>query len=523
MVGEEKARLRFGMRTQLVVLFTFAFTIVFAAIFYWVYTFTTEHSKDRLRRTLDEVTRGTAQGIDGDEIEALYRDGVARPDGFSDDPRYVREMNYLKEVNAVQPRAMPYTMVRGGEPDTRRVGKASAAPEYVYIVDVDIPNTPHAGFLETDTLGPDAERAWKEGVFTERPDIYTDRFGSWMTSYAPIKNHAGKVVALLGCDYEASYVQEVQHRAKRSVAIVMLATYAAMLLVVYFAAGFFTRPVRELTRATETLGEGNLGTSLELAKRSDELGALARAFNDMSGRLSRAFRELARANEELEDRVKERTAQLTQEQEKSERLLRNVLPQEIAERLKSEPQTIAEGFDAVTVLFADIVGFTEMSARSSPIEVVRLLNEVFSAFDKLADEHGLEKIKTIGDAYMVVGGLPVPRPDHAQAVADMALSMQAFMHELQKTQPGLAIRIGVHTGPVVAGVIGTKKFSYDLWGDTVNVASRMESHGERDRVQVSDAAAAALRAEFVVEARGTIKVKGRGELATHWLVARKPR
>ena len=511
------------MRTQLVLLFTIAFTIIFAAIFYWVYTFTTERSMERLRRNLDEVTRGTVKGIDGDEIESLYREGVPRPDGFSDDPRYVREMDHLKQVNAVSPRAMPYTMVRGGEPDTRRVGKASAAPEYVYIVDVDIPNTPHAGFLETDTLGPDAERAWNQGVFTERPDIYTDRFGSWMTSYAPIKNHAGKVVALLGCDYEASYVYDVQRRAKRSVSLVLGGTYLAMLLVVWFAAGFFTRPVRELTRATEGLGEGNLGNDIALAKRTDELGALARAFNDMSGRLARAFRELARANEELEDRVAQRTKELASEREKSEKLLRNVLPGEIAERLKNEPQTIAEGFEAVTVLFADIVGFTEMSARSSPIEVVRLLNEVFSAFDKLAEEHGLEKIKTIGDAYMVVGGLPVPRDDHAIAVADMALAMQSFMRSLQEKQPGLAIRIGVHTGPVVAGVIGTKKFSYDLWGDTVNVASRMESHGERDRVQLSDAAAAALRTEFVVEARGTIKVKGRGELMTHWLIARKTR
>jgi class 3 adenylate cyclase len=219
--------------------------------------------------------------------------------------------------------------------------------------------------------------------------------------------------------------------------------------------------------------------------------------------------------------VKLRTAELAKEQEKSEKLLRNVLPEEIATRLKNEPQTIAEGFEAVTVAFADIVGFTELSARSSPIEVVRMLNEIFSAFDALADKHGLEKIKTIGDAYMVVGGLPVQRPDHAQAVADMAIEMQAFMRTLQEKSPGLAIRIGVHTGPVVAGVIGTKKFSYDLWGDTVNVASRMESHGERDRIQLSDAAAAALREDFVVEVRGTIKVKGRGELATHWLVERR--
>jgi len=508
------------MRAQLVALFTIAFTIVFAAVFYWVYTFTTTHTEERLRADLNNATRGAVTGIDGDEIEALYRDGVAKPDGYSDDPRYVRENAYLEQVHALSPQAIPYTMVRGG-PSARRVGPASPAPEYVYIVDVDIAGTKHAGFLETDTLVPEADRAWDTGQLVERPDVYTDRFGSWMTSYMPIKNHAGKVVALLGCDYDASYVYEVRKKAQRSVVAVLLASYAAMLLLVFFAAGYFTRPVRELTRATENLGEANLGKDTALASRTDELGALARAFNDMSGRLARAFGELARSNEVLEERVKERTAELASEQQKSERLLRNVLPAEIAERLKSEPTTIAEGFDAVTVLFADIVGFTEMSARSSPLEVVRLLNEVFSAFDKLAEKFGLEKIKTIGDAYMVVGGLPVPRPDHAQAVADMALEMQAFMHHLRERQPGLAIRIGIHTGPVVAGVIGTKKFSYDLWGDTVNVASRMESHGEKDRVQVSDAAADALRGDFEIEARGTIKVKGRGELATHWLLRRK--
>jgi class 3 adenylate cyclase len=509
------------MRTQLVALFTIAFTIVFAAVFYWVFTFTTTRAEDRLRVDLDNTARGAVTGIDGDEIEALYRDGKPRPDGYSDDPRYVRENAYLQQVNRLSPQAMPYTMVRGGRPDTRRVGAAAKAPEYVYIVDVDIPNTPHAGFLETDTLVPEADRAWDTGKLTHRKDIYTDRFGTWLTTYMPIKNHAGTVVALLGCDYEASYVYQVRRSAQRSVARFLLASYVATLVLVWFAAGFFTRPVRELTAATEKLHERDFGSALVLAKRSDELGALARAFNDMSGRLSRAFGELARSNEVLEERVKERTAELASEQEKSERLLRNVLPAEIAERLKREPQTIAEGFDAVTVLFADIVGFTEMSARSSPIEVVRLLNEVFSAFDKLAEKHGLEKIKTIGDAYMVVGGLPVPRADHAAAVADMALEMQAFMHALREKQPGLSIRIGVHTGPVVAGVIGTKKFSYDLWGDTVNVASRMESHGERDRIQLSDAAAAALRVEFDVEERGTIKVKGRGELVTHWLVGRK--
>jgi class 3 adenylate cyclase len=503
-------KFRFGLRPQLVALFTFAFTLVFAVIFYTVYLFITKHTTHQLRSDLDDTLLGTAKGIDGDETIGLFKEGTATPDGFSDDVRYKKQMAYLKQVHELEPRAFPYTMVRGSGPH-----------EYIYVVDVDTNDTKHAAFLEHDTHTQEADDAWDKGRLTERPDLYEDKWGRWMTSYAPIRDHTGKIVALLGCDFEAGYVETVQREAKRNVVLVMLATYAGMLLLVWFAAGFFTRPVRELTLATENLGEDSLGKDVPLAKRNDELGALARAFNDMSGRLARAFKELAKANEELEDRVKARTAELAQEQEKSEKLLRNVPPKEIADRLKNEPQTIAEGFEAVTVAFADIVGFTEMSARSSPIEVVRMLNEIFSAFDALAEKFGLEKIKTIGDAYMVVGGLPVQRPDHAQAVADMALEMQAFMRTLQAKQPGLAIRVGMHTGPVVAGVIGTKKFSYDLWGDTVNVASRMESHGERDRIQLSDAAASALRVDFVVEYRGTIKVKGRGELTTHWLVERR--
>jgi adenylate cyclase len=241
----------------------------------------------------------------------------------------------------------------------------------------------------------------------------------------------------------------------------------------------------------------------------------------MSRRLGRAFGEIEQANSVLEERVLERTAELAQEQEKSEKLLRNVLPAEIADRLKTNPQAIAEGYEAVTVLFADIVGFTAMSARVSPIDLVSLLNSIFSSFDRLADRHGLEKIKTIGDAYMVVGGLPRPRPDHAVAVADMALDMQNVMVDLQATHEGLAIRVGIHTGPVVAGVLGTKKFSYDLWGDTVNIASRLESHSESGRIQVSGAVADALRPLFELEERGQVTLKGRGAMTTFWLLRRR--
>jgi PAS domain S-box-containing protein len=213
-------------------------------------------------------------------------------------------------------------------------------------------------------------------------------------------------------------------------------------------------------------------------------------------------------------------------EEKSERLLLNILPAPIAEQLKQNPNpdpqlglVIAEQFEAATILFADIVGFTPLSSRMPATELVNLLNHIFSAFDRLAERHGVEKIKTIGDAYMAVGGVPVPSNDHAIGIANMALDMQQIITCFQPDigQP-INIRIGIHTGPVVAGVIGVKKFSYDLWGDTVNVASRMESSGEPGKIQVTATTYERLKDRFLFEERGTIDVKGKGSMTTYWLI-----
>ncbi|MBE9117950.1 PAS domain-containing protein [Lusitaniella coriacea LEGE 07157] len=214
--------------------------------------------------------------------------------------------------------------------------------------------------------------------------------------------------------------------------------------------------------------------------------------------------------------------------QKSESLLLNILPRKIAEQLKQTRGAIAEQFDDVTILFADIVDFTPLSAQMSPIELVNLLNQIFSTFDKLAEHYGLEKIKTIGDAYMVVGGLPDPMPNHASAIADMALAMRLAIikfqperiKELRNGQP-LQIRIGINTGSVVAGVIGMRKFIYDLWGDTVNVASRMESQGEAGRIQITQETYERLNDSYSFEKRGLISVKGRGEMTTYWLAGKK--
>ncbi|MEG4213991.1 adenylate/guanylate cyclase domain-containing protein [Microcoleus sp. Pol14C6] len=219
---------------------------------------------------------------------------------------------------------------------------------------------------------------------------------------------------------------------------------------------------------------------------------------------------------------KQAEAALRLEQEKSDRLLLNVLPQPIADRLKQDQSIIADTFAEVTVLFADIVGFTQISSQISPPELVSLLNDIFSTFDLLAEKHGLEKIKTIGDAYMVVGGLPMPRRDHAEAIAEMALDMQQAITDFSNTHSqAFSIRIGINSGPVVAGVIGIKKFIYDLWGDTVNTASRMESHGKPGSIQVTETTYQQLRENYLFENRGAIEVKGKGEMTTYLLKCRK--
>lgn len=218
---------------------------------------------------------------------------------------------------------------------------------------------------------------------------------------------------------------------------------------------------------------------------------------------------------------------LRYQQEQSERLLLNVLPARIASKLKREHSTIAEKFSNVTVLFADIVGFTQIAGQLSPIELVDLLNYLFSAFDMLTERHNLEKIKTIGDAYMAVAGLPRRQTNHAHNAARMALDMQQAVHQFNikhdfplQGQP-LKMRIGLHSGPVVAGVIGIKKFIYDLWGDTVNMASRMESQGEAGQIQVSEMTYHLIHRDFELEQRGTVQIKGRGEMKTYWLQGRK--
>lgn len=256
--------------------------------------------------------------------------------------------------------------------------------------------------------------------------------------------------------------------------------------------------------------------------RCIEMGAedyLPKPFNPV---LLRARVEASLEKKRLRDREQAYLAQLRIEREKSERLLLNILPSAIAERLKEDQGIIAESFTEATILFSDVVGFTQMSARIKPVELVYLLNEIFSSFDELAARHGLEKIKTIGDAYMVAAGLPERRADHAEAMAEMGLDMQAALDAFNRARgTTLNIRTGINTGPVVAGIIGTSKFIYDLWGDAVNTASRMESHSTPGRIQVTAATFERLRHAYLFEPRGTINIKGKGDMSTYFLLGRK--
>ncbi|WP_035990460.1 adenylate/guanylate cyclase domain-containing protein [Leptolyngbya sp. KIOST-1] len=214
--------------------------------------------------------------------------------------------------------------------------------------------------------------------------------------------------------------------------------------------------------------------------------------------------------------------ELRQQRQQADRLLVNILPYRIAQRLKGGARTIAESLDQVSVLFADLVNFTAASSQMTPRQLVKMLNEVFSMFDQLAEFHRLEKIKTIGDAYMVAGGLPTLNDDHAAAIAQFALDICDAIKQFPRPDGNtFQIRVGINTGPVVAGVIGRRKFAYDLWGDTVNIASRMEATGEAQRIQVTPELYEKLKDQFQFEPRGYVAVKGRGQMMTYWLVGRR--
>ena len=277
--------------------------------------------------------------------------------------------------------------------------------------------------------------------------------------------------------------------------------------------------------------EGYLPVLVITAQPDEKLRALKAGAKDFVSKPFDLAEVLARVQNLLEVRLlhsetKKLYKQVVAEQKVSERLLHNVLPQAIAERLKGRPEVMADNFSDiiadtypdVTVLFADIVGFTKLSEGVSAAVLINVLNDIFIRFDTIADHWGLEKIKTIGDSYMAAAGLPIPVPNHAERAANMALDMLEVMDRFnEQSDYQLNIRIGMSTGAAVAGVIGKRKFLYDLWGDVVNTASRMESHGVAGRIQITDSTRLQLGELFLLEKRGAIEVKGKGEMNTWFL------
>ncbi|MCH2170615.1 HAMP domain-containing protein [Myxococcota bacterium] len=277
------------------------------------------------------------------------------------------------------------------------------------------------------------------------------------------------------------------------------------------------RRTATLVDTAQQISSGNLDVRSGL-EGNDELGRLSQSFDEMVERLSQA---LDHAHERTRESERQRE-DLAAERDRSEKLLHNILPAVIAGRLKEGEATIAETYPEVSVLFGDIVGFTQLSDRLGPRQIVAMLNEIFGRFDGLAQQHELEKIKTIGDCYMVVAGVPERSPTHCQQIANFALDAVDGFREFAKDfgEP-LQLRIGIHTGTVVAGVVGTQKFSFDLWGDVVNVASRLESTSEANRIHVSDAVQVRLADDFRFEDRGRVDLKGKEAMHTWFLEGRR--
>jgi class 3 adenylate cyclase len=334
----------------------------------------------------------------------------------------------------------------------------------------------------------------KEGTMIEGPLFFGQRT---LASFMPlnIKGLHWVIGSVMDLDEALKPVSEMQR--------LFLWWGSGLLLLTAIAALLMTRqilrPVHALVDAARRVAAGDLNAQVEW-KWKDELGVLSDTFNSMTRS------------------IREKTALIEEKNRENERLLLNILPGEIAARLKEGETEIADSFADVTVLFGDLVGFTALSSKTSAAEIVDILNGLFSLFDQTAAELGIEKIKTIGDCYMAVCGLPNPCPDHADRMARMAIRMaDATRRYGEEKRIDLQLRIGLNSGPVVAGVIGATKFIYDLWGDTVNLASRMESTGIPGGIQVTRSVYEQLKDNFEFECRGMVQVKGKGEIEA-WLL-----
>ncbi|HEY4179349.1 MAG TPA: adenylate/guanylate cyclase domain-containing protein [Kofleriaceae bacterium] len=514
---------------------TTAFFIVSATVSLllavFMYRFVEARLREDLAQRLADITHVGAHSLDGPEYRELVGKLGELDDGQTADvehsPAFKRVYDQLRAIRAAEPKLIRFAYILAPTADPtkpRFVGDADVLDLLAQVAAGSAPaDTEISHFAQEYELKdvPLLQKALTDCSTELEPDfVYDDAFKLYSISAyqalagpdgQPLRRADGKCLGVLGIDIADTEVRATLAQAGR-LAIEISVGAALLSLIISIAMGtVITRSILALSATVKRFAEKDFTARTKVLGK-DEIGQLGENFNAMAG-------QIEDYSVNLEDTVRRRTAELSAEKATSERLLLNVLPAPIAERLKHGENLIVDKFDAVTVLFADIVGFTALSSRTTPEKLVTMLNELFTTFDKLAEKHGLEKIKTIGDAYMVVAGIPRPIADHALAMINFAIDMLASIQAYSdRTSSGLTIRVGVHTGSVVAGVIGEKKFIYDLWGDTVNTASRMESHGIAGRVHVSEATYEQVRDHFDLESRGVIEVKGKGEMTTYLVV-----
>jgi class 3 adenylate cyclase len=510
------------LRRKLTLAFFLVSALVSVVLALVLYRFMERRLTGELRSRLRDVAYLGARSIDRPAYARLREVAGAHPDeaAIAAAERSVEYRTISDELRAI----------RDAEPGLVRFAYLLTPTEDPgvarYVVDADVlalvaqgsdEEISHLGEAFDLAALPVLRRALAECVpAVERDLTYDPEFDVYSVSaYQPLGGGAGTCLGVLGVDITDQDQRRALHAARRLAIELSIGVIALALIVSITMGTLLTRSVLALSSTVRRFADKDFNARAEV-RSSDEIGQLAGNFNAMAATIQEH-------SEHLEELVELRTRELSAEKQTSERLLLNVLPGPIAERLKHDDGVIVDRFDHVTVLFADIVGFTTMSARTSPEALVTMLDDLFTLFDRLAERHGLEKIKTIGDCYMAVAGIPAEMATHATVMAQMGLDMLAAIAEYARGRGmELAIRVGVHSGSVVAGVIGRKKFIYDLWGDTVNTASRMESHGLPGRVHLTEATARLLGDEFELEARGSIEIKGKGLMTTYLLGPRRP-
>ena len=517
------------LRRKITVAFFLVSSLVSILLALFLYRFIERQLATELRSKLLDIAHVGAAELEEDAVRKLRTQLGTLDDtqvaAIENSPEYKEVYAHLRMLRRTEPDLMQYAyLLAPGDDDDN--------PKFIADADVldynarlargeklpDGESISHFNLPYPVTEIPLMKKALLECSTQLEPDfVWDEKFKvNSISAYVPmtddngvaLRDEKGKCLGVLGLDITDRQMRAALAKAGGLAIKISLAMLLLALIVSIVLSTLLTRSILALTTTVKRFADKDFTARTPVLSK-DEVGQLGLNFNQMAATIQEH-------SEHLEDLVKHRTKELSEEKQTSERLLLNVLPAPIADRLKSGAGLIVDRFEAVSVLFADIVGFTSLSSRIAPEELVTMLNELFSEFDGLAEKHGLEKIKTIGDAYMVVAGIPQPIPNHAQKITEMALDMlQTIESFADRHKSDLTIRIGIHTGPVVAGVIGQKKFIYDLWGDTVNTASRMESHGVPGRIHVTAATQALIVDSFKLEAREPIDIKGKGKMQTY--------